>query len=69
MTLNIKPGLLKACSVVHSVLSQIHLMHYRKKKKKKVKLLAVYWDSTVFWDSDHIPHIKLHGTWQKILHY
>ena len=34
-----------------------------------VKLLAVYWDSTVFWDSDHVAHIKLHGTWQKMLHY
>lgn len=37
MILNIKLGLLKvwkeACTVVHSVLAQTHLMHYRKEKK------------------------------------
>ena len=46
MILNIKLCLLElwkeACTVVHSVLAQTYLMHYR--KKKIVKLLTVYWE-------------------------
>ena len=39
MALSIKLALLKACSVIHYILSQIHLMHYRKKMVKLLKCL------------------------------
>lgn len=64
MTLNIKLGLLKLWkevgTVVHSILAQIHLMHYR---KKMIKLLTIY------WDSDYIPYVELQGSWQEMSDY
>lgn len=63
MTLNIKLGLLgvwkEVCTVFHSILAQIPLIYYRK-KKKMVKLLTIYWDSY------HILYMELQGPGQEI---